>query len=555
VRREVIFNSVKDRKLDMFALHEAQNSPSTTTWLDMIERLRLVLAQSRQEPVEMIQTHISVVLLGRSVALKLKKPVDFGFLDYTTLEKRRAACDAEVTLNRRLCPNAYLGVVPVMERNGVLRCHGDGIVIDYAVLMKRLPAERMLDLLVENGEVTETIIKRVAARLADFHNEARRGPEVDEFGSAAAIRNNWDENFTQVAPYIGRTISEQNFESIHCWVYDWLDKHEELFRSRVLDGRICDGHGDVRCESVCVTDETLEGICIFDCIEFNDRFRCGDVAGEAAFLATDLDARGRPDLGYLFTEEYSARAADEQLFSLLPFYKCYRAFVRGKVLSFRLDEPEFNEAEQQDAANRARHFFDLAARYAAPLSTPAVIAVSGLSGTGKTALARALAGELGLRVVSSDAVRATIFGDEKRPSEYGQDCYSEKANRMIYKTLLERGQEYLKAQGGVILDATFLRVSDRAAAQEMARQSGAAWRLIVCKAPPESVRARLAHRAAQRDGQSDADWNIYLQQQQKFEPLSGECDGCRLLLDTSDALPTVSQTAAHWLRAGELRDA
>src|SRR5262249_40096457 len=158
-----------------------------------------------------------------------------------------------------------------------------------------------------------------------------------------------------------------------------------------------DGHGDVRCESVCVKDD---GICIYDCIEFNDRFRCGDVASEAAFLAMDLDARGRPDLGYFFAEAYQRRTDDGDFFTLLPFYRCYRAYVRGKVLSFRLNEAEFSEEERREAAARAGNFFDLALRYASRLRKPTVIAVGGLSGTGKTAVARAIASELGLRVIS-----------------------------------------------------------------------------------------------------------------------------------------------------------
>jgi aminoglycoside phosphotransferase family enzyme/predicted kinase len=536
----------------MAQAEKRDGSGSMAVWLDMIARLRSALAVGGT-PVEMVQTHISAVLLGRCIALKLKKPVDFGFLDYTTPEKRRVACEAEVHLNRRLCPQVYLGVQPIVEREGVLRCCGAGSVIDYAVLMKRLPAAQMLDRLVESGEATEEIIRRIAARLVAFHRAARRGAEVDEFGSVASLRRNWSENFAQIEPYIGRTISPEKLESMRRWIDRWMDEHAGLLGSRVRAGHICDGHGDVRCESICVTDDTLDGICIFDCIEFNDRFRCGDVASEVAFLAMDLDMRGRPDLGYYFAEEYSTRAADEQLLSLLPFYKCYRAFVRGKVLSFRLDEPEFNDAEREDAAHRARRFFELAARYAAPLSTPTVIAVSGLSGTGKTALARALAGEFGLRAVSSDAVRAAIFGKEKRPSEYGQNCYGEEAQRAVYQTLLERGQKYLQTQGGVVLDATFGRVADRTAAQEMARKAGASWRLLVCKAPPEVVRDRLAHRAAKRDGQSDADWNVYLQQREKFEPPNGHNDGCRLLLDTRDATAAVSGDAARWLRTIEAK--
>jgi aminoglycoside phosphotransferase family enzyme/predicted kinase len=521
-------------------------------WLGRIERLRAALARRGQESIELVQTHISVVLLGREFALKLKKPVDFGFLDYTTLEKRRAACEAEVELNRRLCSDVYLGVQPVVEAEGEVRLGGEGEVLDYAVLMKRLPDERMLDHMVQSGEVTEAIIGRVARKLAAFHQKARRGPEVDFFGSREVLQCNWQENFEQVAPFIGDTISLEKFEAIRSWIYRWFDEHPELLQERVRKGHICDGHGDVRCESVCIRDETEDGLCIFDCIEFNDRFRCGDVAGEVAFLATDLDARGRPDLGYLFSQQYSAYTSDNQLFTLLPFYRCYRAFVRGKVLSFRLREPEFSAGEREDAASRARGFFELAARYAAPLSTPTVIAVAGFSGTGKTALARSLGGEFGLHVVSSDAVRAAIFGADKRPAAYGEERYNQDANRRVYHRLLDLGREHLKTGGSVILDATFLRAGDRAAAQEIARSEGAAWRLIVCKAAPESVRSRLARRAAQRDTISDADWNIYLRQREMFEPPGGTGKGYRLMLDTSVDLATASYVAANWLRQSDL---
>ncbi len=537
----------------MTAQHQMQNQASMMAWLGMIEQLRHAseTAELAGEPLETVQTHISTVLLGRRHALKLKKPVNFGFLDYSAREKRRAACEAEVRLNRRLCPQIYLGVRPVVERDGTLHLSGAGRVLDYAVLMKRLPANRMLDYLVETGAATAAMLGRVAARLADFHRTARRAPEVDQYGDEDAIRRNWDENFAQAQPYIGRTIGAEQFDAIQKWIEAELDKDGELLRKRVRDGRVCDGHGDARCESVCLLDDTTEGVCIFDCIEFNDRFRCGDVAGEAAFLAMDLDERGRPDLGYLFTEQYSACAGDEEMFALLPFYRCYRAFVRGKVLSFRLDAVEFDAAAKEDATADARRFFELATRYAAPLSTPCVVAVSGLSGTGKSTLARAVAGELGLRVVSSDDIRAELFGANKRPAAYGKGCYSEEAGDFVYQTLLERGRERLLADGGVILDATFASAATRTAAQKMAREAGAHWRLILCKAPPETVRARLEARAAQGDGHSDADWSIYWQQRERFETPRSSAEGNRLLLDTQDDAATVGHAAAVWLRACE----
>ncbi|MCI0488226.1 MAG: AAA family ATPase [Blastocatellia bacterium] len=497
-------------------------------------------------PVEIKQTHISALLLGRRRVLKLKKPVDFGFLDYTTLEKRRRACEAEVALNRRLCPDIYLGVQPVVESGGQFRLSEEGRVVDYGVLMKRLPDDFMLDRMVAEGRVTEAIIDRVAERLHAFHKTARRGSDVDRHGSPEQIRYNWEENFTQTRPYTGRSIAAQDFDLIRDWVEVWLDSNDELLRSRVREGWIRDGHGDVRCESINVTD----GICIFDCIEFNDRFRCDDVASEVAFLAMDLDARARPDLGYYFSERYHARSDDHQLFALLPFYRCYRAYVRGKVLSFRLDEPEFSKSEREAAAARAANYFDLARRYASPLKQPTVIAVGGLSGTGKTSVARAIAGELGLRVASSDVVRELVFGDAKRPTGFGKGAYTPEAGRLTYQKLVEAGRSLLEENRGVVLDATFLRGDARALARRMAEEAGARWRFIECRLSPESVRQRLEHRAALKEGLSDATWEIYLRQSAEHTHIS---DGsAHLALDTGGSLAEVSRGAADWLRAKDL---
>jgi hypothetical protein len=236
-----------------------------------------------------------------------------------------------------------------------------------------------------------------------------RGPAVEAWGAWEAIRGNWEENFVQTRPFIGRTISAAAYQGVEGWVGERLRGDGTLFDARVREGHVVNGHGDVRCESVCVTD----GICIFDCIEFSDRFRCGDVASEVAFLAMDLDARGRPDLGYFFAERYAAKADDAGLFRLLPFYRCYRAWVRGKVLSLTLDEAEIGTGEKQKAAERAAAYFNLACRYATPLRRPTLVVVMGLAGTGKTSLARSVAGELGFRVVSTDAVRQELFGGEK----------------------------------------------------------------------------------------------------------------------------------------------
>jgi aminoglycoside phosphotransferase family enzyme/predicted kinase len=531
-----------------FGANESDRQTEMQSWLSMVESLMYAPEWSPDDlPIEMVQTHISIVLLGQHHVLKLKKPVDFGFLDYTTLENRRRACAAEVDLNRRLCPDIYLAVQPVTEVDGETHLSSEGRVVDYGVWMKRLPADRMLDRMVADGRVTEAMIDRVAGRLSRFHRQARRGPEVYAYGRPDAIRRNWEENFTQTAPYVGRTITPQAYNAIRAWVTRWMINSDELLRTRVRDGRICDGHGDLRCESICVTD----GICIFDCIEFNDRFRCGDVASEVAFLEMDLYVRGRPDLGYYFRECYQRRTDDRELFSLMPFYRCYRAYVRGKVLSFRLDEPEFGEEERRAAATRATNYFKLARRYAAPLDRPTMIAVMGLSGTGKTSVARSIAAELGLRVVSSDAVRKDLFNHAAHQEGYGEGIYGPEANRLTYQALLDRASNLLKEDGGVVIDATFQRADDRRRARELASTLGAEWRLIECQLTPDLLKARLANRDIRGNGLSDAIWETYLRQRERFEPATESTDVTHLLIDNSGSLPSVSQTATDWLRANE----
>ncbi|HSE36817.1 MAG TPA: AAA family ATPase [Blastocatellia bacterium] len=515
-------------------------------WLRMVESLRDCPDWGDDEhPIEIIRTHISVVLRGKHRVLKLKKPIDLGFLDYTTLEKRRDACHAEVELNSRLCAGNYDGVQAISRIDGELRFSERGPVVEYAVMMKRLPAEQMLDRLLARGEVTEAIIQRIADRLSEFHRTAQRSPQMDALGSPDVIAGNWQENFDQTTRYIDRTIAAEAYESIREWVTRWLGEQQQLLRTRVTEGRICDGHGDIRAESICVTDS----LCIFDCIEFNERFRFSDVASEVAFLSMDLEARGRPDLGYYFSEQYEARFQDAELFRMLPFYRCYRAYVRGKVQSFRLDEAGLTEPERETAALRARRYFELAGRYASPLHRPTVIAVTGLAGSGKTSLARAIAGELGLRVVSSDAIRKTLFEVKKRP-EYGAGPYSVEANRLTYAAGMQRGRELLSQQGGVVLDSTFRRKADRAMAREMALNASAEWRVIECRLAPELVRERLERRAMLKDGLSDAIWETHLRQQLEFEPFDHR-EGMRLELDTSADPAVVAHRATDWLRESD----
>lgn len=309
--------------------------------------------------VELVQTQMSFVFLAGDYVYKVKKPVDLGYLDYTTLEKRLFFCRQEIELNRRLCPEVYLEVVPVVRHNDQIRLGGEGEAIEHAVKMKQLPADRMMDKLLPQNLVTEDMVDRVAGKLAAFHAKAATSPEISKYGSLEAIRINADENFDQTGKYIDVTILSPRYNGIEAYTENFLESNKSLFDRRVKEGRIKDCHGDLHAAHVCITN----GICIYDCIEFNDRFRYGDVASEVAFLAMDLDRFQRADLSRAFVASYVRLSQDEELLKLLNFYKCYRAYVRGKVASFMFDDPYLPEKEKKAARAAASMYFELAESY------------------------------------------------------------------------------------------------------------------------------------------------------------------------------------------------
>ena len=320
----------------------------------------------RPPKIELVQTQMSFIFLTGEYVYKVKKPVNLGYLDYTTLEKRHFFCQQELELNRRLCPDVYLAVVPItMSLRGAKRgsnlveVEGQGETIEYAVKMKQLPQARMMDVLLPRGEVTPEMVARVAENLAEFHKKAETNEEIAAFGKLDIIRHNCDENFAQTEKYIGLTIPRAKYELIRDYTDSFIKGNADLFEKRVSEGRIRDCHGDLHAAHVCFTDE----ICIYDCIEFNDRFRYCDVASEIAFLAMDLDRYGRAGLSRHLVNTYVGLSHDEGLLRLLNFYKCYRAYVRGKVESFKLDDLLIPQSEKAKALESARSYFQLAESY------------------------------------------------------------------------------------------------------------------------------------------------------------------------------------------------
>jgi len=516
-----------------------------------------------QEQIEIVQTHASAVLLAGDRAYKLKKPNDFGFFDYSTATLRRHFCGEEVRLNSRLAPAIYLGVAPVLALpDGSFRFAREyapdatpapgasldgGRVVDYAVVMVRLPEEATLEARVLTDGVRPEMIVAVAERVAAFHSMSRTDDRVAHFGSLDVIEHNWVENFEQMGPYIGRALDSATFDRINAYIGAFLRQRHTLFETRVHTGRIRDCHGDLRMQHIYFLDHpslasesaaSPDALAIIDCIEFNERFRFGDVAGEIAFLTMELDAVGRPDIARAFTDAYVARAGDESLRELLPFYACYRACVRGKVMAFQLDEPEVPPDQRDQAQREARKVFTLAARYASRPAAPMLLLTGGLMGVGKSTLARRLAHEQGWALLSSDTIRKELAGVAPtlpQDQPYGQGIYSQHWTARTYRTMLERAAATLAEGRSVILDASFARATDRRAAARLAVQVGAdAW-FIECVCPREVALARLSSRWRRKQDSAGG------------VRLAAELRAASAALDASDGRPALyDEQAAAW---------
>jgi uncharacterized protein len=465
--------------------------------------------------VELVQTHISYVLLAGDYVYKIKKPVNFGFLDYSTLTKRRYYCGQEVRLNSRLCPDTYLGVVAIRGENGNVSFAGRGRILEYAVKMRRLPEERMMNRLLEKDAIAAGMIRAVAERLAAFHRTAETS-ERDARAGDQAIRRAWRENFDQWAALVGHTLTAKQDRILRCFGEAFFARKSAVLARRVTQLRIRECHSDLRSDAVCFTD----GLCIFDCVEFSRRIRLVDVARDVGFLAMDLEYRGHRELADAFIDDYMRLSGDEDLREVVDFYKCYNACVRAKVDGLLIGEAEVPASKRRAARNAARRYFDLACSYATELPPALLVITCGLPGTGKSTVVRRLAARTGFTMFSSDVVRKETAGlppEEHQYEAFGEGIYARDYNERTYAELLRRARPVLLEGRSVILDASFIRRSDRKAAARLAMETGAQFACILLDATPEIVRRRLDRRLARGTGPSDARWQTYVAQKRRFQ--------------------------------------
>ncbi|MEG4801390.1 AAA family ATPase [Microcoleus sp. ARI1-B5] len=471
------------------------------------------------EPVQLIQTHISFVLLTGDYTYKIKKPVDFGFLDYSTLEKRQHFCTQELLMNRRTAPEIYLEVLPIVKTGEAFKLGSNSpdltpaeVAVEYALKMRQFPQDSLLLSLLERGQLTEQIMADLGCEVAKFHSTAVSNSYIRRFGEVSQIRRAIDNNYRISQKYIGGPQSPTQYQETKDYTDAFFEANQDLFDLRVAHNKIRECHGDLHLRNIALWPDK---ILLFDCIEFNEPFRFVDVMYDVAFTVMDLESRGRRDLGNVFLNTYIEQTGDWEGLQLLPLYLSRQAYVRAKVTSLMLDDASVSTDEKAQISETAAHYYKLAWEYTKPRRGKLTL-MSGLSGSGKSTAARYLARRTGAIHIRSDAVRKHLGGIPLN-ERGGQDLYSDEMTALTYGRLLELG--IVLAQGGwdVILDAKFDRQNLRTDAINQAQSRGLPLQIVYCTAPMAVLRERLQQR---RGDIADATAELLSSQQAEEEPFT-----------------------------------
>jgi aminoglycoside phosphotransferase family enzyme/predicted kinase len=513
--------------------------PTTDTAALVEELLRPEAYPWHQTAVELVETHVSWVFLSGERVVKVKKPVDYGFVDHATLASRRRSCEDEVRLNRRLTDGVYLGVVQILrDHTGRYRVVDQedpaGMPVEWATLMRRLPAEGMLDVLLAAGTAPPHLGDRLADRLVLFHRNGAASCEGSADEVAAAASAVVTENLMELEPFAGRPLGPAQLGLVGEAIRDFIAEQADLLRDRAVAGWTREGHGDLRTEHICFeSDGTVQ---VFDCVEFSRSLRCADVASDLAFLLMDLDRLGEPEAAATLVTRYRAAGFDLPG-SLLRFYKAHRALVRAKVAC--LSRAFAHGAAPDDLALEAAEYLNLATADAVTVR-PALVAMSGLSGTGKSTVAAALARALGAPIFSSDIVRKELAGRAcPAPAAWEQGLYGPDQTEATYGRLEELARERLADGRVAILDATFLDARRRERLAAMAEGAGVPLVLVETVCAEEVALGRIVARARRGVSPSDATAEVYRRQRAAVRtyPPNLPPDAVHVVVDTTTGHP------------------
>lgn len=465
-----------------------------------------------EAPIRLLQTHVSYVFLTGDYAYKLKKPVNFGFLDYSTLEKRQHFCQEELKLNQRGAALLYLEVVPVYQSGDTFQLEGSGEPVEYAVKMRQFPQDTLLSQVFERGELTEAVLRGLAEAIAQFHQAATTNDEIRSFGTVEAVRQPFDENYEQTAGFIGGPQTQAQFDGTQAYTDQFFATQADLLQQRIDGNWIRACHGDLHLNNICHWQDQL---LLFDCIEFNKPFRFVDVMYDIAYIVMDLTAQGRTDLAATFISHYVEQTGDWEGLQILPLYVSRQAYVRAKVTSFLLGDPAIPEDVKQQASAKAAQYYTLAHDYVQP-KPGRLILMAGLSGSGKSTTAQAISRQLGAIQLRSDAVRKHLAGIPLQ--QRGDDSlYTPEISQKTYDRLLSLGILLAKQGYTVILDAKYDRVALREGAIAQSQAHDIPLNAVYCTAPEAVLQQRLEAR------QGDiADATVAVLANQTMEPFGSD---------------------------------
>ncbi len=493
---------------------------------------------------QILETHISQVILTGDYAYKIKKPMDFGFLDFSTLEKRRHFCEEEVRLNRRLAASLYLDVVPITGTPDEPVINGTGDPFEYAIRMRQFRQDQLFDGLQERAQLTPDMLTELARQVAGFHDQLPPVPEDKPLGTPEAVFAAMQENFDQIRPLLdGDPALTDQLAALEAWMKSTFERQQPLIASRRKNGYVRECHGDLHLANI----TSFEGqVTVFDCIEFSEPFRWIDVLNDLAFLLMDLESRRESALASHTLNTYLEWRGDFEGLPLLPLYKAYRAMVRAKIALFTRGNPGLSPQNKDGLLQKYRDYANLAEQYTG-IPNPYLLATTGLSASGKSTVSHALASELGLIRLRSDVERKRLAGlgpldSSKSPA--GQNLYHDDVNRQTYRHLADRSRQLLSSGFGVIVDAACLRMNERELLDTIAEGLGMPFALIHCEAPEDTRRQWI--RARQGDA-SEADESLLEQQKQWEEPLS-EVEKTHTVHIRTDE-PMAAGELAHRIRA------
>jgi len=465
---------------------------------------------------ELIETHISWVLLTGEYAYKIKKPMNFGFLDFTGLDQRQHFCNEELRLNQRLTEGLYLDVLPITGSAEAPHIGGEGVAIEYALKMRQFPQGQMLNTLQANGELNAGHIDQLAKQIAEFHLQTPKVPAEQPFGSAESVMAPVEQNFEQIRPCLSDKADLQQLDNLQAWARSSFERLKDLFEKRKANGFTRECHGDIHLGNATVIDGK---VVIFDCIEFNEPFRKTDVWADTGFLAMDLEDRGLKCLARRFVSQYLELTGDYEGLEVLNFYKAYRALVRAKIALFSM--PAGADGVQRATSLRTyRNYANLAESYSAIPSRLLAI-THGVSAVGKSHVAMRLVEALGAVRVRSDVERKRLFGEQPQ-TEAGQlqaGIYDQDASAATYQRLHQLAATLLRAGFPVVLDATYLKHAQRKAAADVANATGVPFLILDCQAPEAVIASWLEQRQAENTDPSDATLDVVKAQQASREPL------------------------------------